>query len=124
NRNFNGVPNIVWTFFRGRATFIPEVACFVDGTPVYVSVGTTARQLTEAYAPLPFGEAVTIARFAYRRPIGNVVDAPAQVATAYAFGRSNDVRFAFQTLDNYNYNGRLDCFDLPVLAGDAIDFEE
>jgi hypothetical protein len=124
NRNFNGVSNIVWTFFRGRAVFIPEVACFVDATPVYVAVGTTVRQLTQAYAPLPFGSAATIARFGYRRSIGNLVDAPAQVSPAYGFGRSNDVAFAFQSLDTYSYNGGLDCFDLPVLGGDAIDFQE
>jgi hypothetical protein len=124
NRNFNGVSGIVTATFRGRATLIPEVACFVGGVPVFVSIGTTVRQLTQAYAPLPYGDAATLSGFDYRRSIGNVVTDAAQVSPDYAYGRSNDVHFTFSTLNNYSYSGNLDLFDLPVLGGDRIDFEE
>jgi hypothetical protein len=124
NRNFIGLTGIVWTYFRGRATMIPEAACLVNGTPVYVSVGTTVRQLTETFAALPFNEAVTMRGFAYRRPIGNVVDAAAEISPDYPYGRSNDVHFSFQTLDNYVYSANLDLFDLPVLGGDWLELEE
>jgi hypothetical protein len=121
NRNFNGVTGIYWTYFRGRATFIPEIACVVRGTPTWVSLGTTVRQLTGRFSPLPFGQSALVQGLDYRRSIGNIVDQPTQVASIYAYGRTNVVHFAFQSANTYRYTGGLDCFDLPVLAGDRIE---
>ena len=120
NRNFSGVTDIFWTYFRGRATFIPELACSMDGTPLFVSLGTTVRQLTASIAPLPLGQASTVRRLLYRRPIGNVVNQPSEVSPVYAFGRSNVIHFSFRPATSYRYTGGLDCFDLPVLGGDVL----
>jgi hypothetical protein len=121
NRNFNGVTGIYWTYFRGRATFIPEIACVVRGLPTWVSLGTTVRQLTARFSPLPFKQSALVQGFAYQRAIGNLVDQPTQVASIYAYGRTNVVHFAFQSANTYQYAGGLDCFDLPVLAGDRLE---
>jgi hypothetical protein len=121
NRDFSGVTGIFWTYFRGRATFIPEVACFVRGAATYVSLGSTVRNLAERFSPLPFRQAATIAGFAYRRSIDRIVDAPLQVATIYPYARDNAVNFAYRPASSYQYSGGLDCFDLPVLPGDSLD---
>ena len=86
-----------------------------------MSLGTTVRQLTERFSSLPFGQSALVQGLSYRRSIGNLVDQATQVATIYPYGRRNEVHFAFQSANNYRYNGGLDCFDLPVLAGDAIE---
>jgi hypothetical protein len=122
NRNFSGVTGIFWTYFRGRAVFVPEIACVAGGAPAYVPVGTTVRQLTEQIAPLPFGQAVTVQGFNYRRAIGNLVDQPAEVSASFAYARDNAVHFGFQPMTSSQYSGGLDAFDLPVLAGDVLVF--
>ncbi len=119
--NFNGVTGIVWTYFRGRATLIPELEVFVNGVPVWVSLGTTAGQLLQRTSALPYAENTSAARFLYRRAIGNVVDAASEVLPSYAIGRSNVVNFGYGTVGQYT--GGLGPFDLPVLSGDSLTFE-
>lgn len=41
--------DVALVFFRGRATVVPEIAVFVQEQPLYVSMGTTIRQLAERY---------------------------------------------------------------------------
>lgn len=122
NRDFSGVTGISWTYFRGRATLIPEIACVVRGAATYVSLGSTVRNLAERFSLLPFRQGAPVQGVAYRRSIGQVVDAPAQVATGYPYLRTNAVQFGFQPASAYQYSGGLDCFDLPVLPGDLLDF--
>ncbi|HVT10716.1 MAG TPA: fibronectin type III domain-containing protein [Fimbriimonadaceae bacterium] len=123
NRNFTGISGIQYAFFRGRATFLPEVQCSVNGNAQWVSLGTSVRNLIERYANVPLAKALSLGNLRYDRPIGNLVDNPSEVAATFAMAKTNRVQFGYGSLSDYQYAG-LSCFDLPVLAGDTVQFEE
>jgi hypothetical protein len=122
-RNFQGITGVQYAFFRGRTAVIPEIACTVNGVETWVPIGTTVRQLLARLTALPPNLAARLAHFVYARAIGNVVDTASTVAPTYALARRNTVHYGFATLDQYAYTG-LSCFDLPVLLGDELTFEE
>jgi hypothetical protein len=107
-------------FFRGRATVVPELPCFVDSSSQYVPLATTFRHLLE--------------------PFGVVSRLPGLLDTAAARSLSNvyrrhvpgiDVGSLFDTQNRYlpvrvldiagaDASG-ADMLDVPVLARDALD---
>jgi hypothetical protein len=110
-------------YFRGRAAVIPEIPVLVNDNPVYVPVGTTARQLLERYAPVPrLGPADGLQRLEYFRHQGRSVrmgarnhDFPARLKIFFF-----EVDPTRPRAPTRYWNG-IDVFDLPVLLWDRLE---
>jgi hypothetical protein len=107
-------------YFRGRATVVPELPCFVDSAPQYVPLTTTVRHLLEPFgvvSRLPGLLDTAGARSlsgAYRRHVPGVdVGALFDTQNRYLPVRVLDVAGA-------DASG-ADMLDVPVLARDALD---
>src|SRR6185436_19459336 len=111
--NFEGLRNAAAATFRGRVAVTPEIQVFLEGNPVWVPVGTTFRQWVSAFTVLAPAE-VPLDRIALLRSIGTLVD-ETNKATFYP---TEAVDFEQRYLGVYS-NG-LDCYDLPLLAGDSL----
>jgi hypothetical protein len=108
---------VVAAFFRGRTFVIPEILCHLNGSPTYVPVGTTVRQLLSRYTILPRVDGFRAAKFPYLRlaPASSFLSGGGNpLAPAYPdFYR--EVNFAAGT----SSSGPLDAYDLPVFHGDS-----
>ena len=103
---------IAASFFRGRAAVIPEIGIFLQTLPIYVSLGTTIRQVYAGYNSISRAAGQTFpawsserspSAFQFSGVFPNFVaihpNPPAGATAAYADG--------------------TDPLDLPVLTGDA-----
>lgn len=112
--SFDGLRNAAAVTFRGRVAITPEIRVFLEAQPEWVPVGTTFRQWVSRFTVLPPPE-VQIERLHFYRALGNLVDDASKVS----FFRSSEVDFDQRHLGAYS-NGS-DGFDLPLLAGDALE---
>lgn len=110
---FDGIRNAAVASFRGRTAVTPEISVLVNGEPVWVALGTSLRHLASRFTVLPPAE-VPLDRIAFRRSLGSLADD----APKLSFYRSDAVEFDQRHLGSYS-NG-TDCYDLPLLAGDAL----
>lgn len=110
-------------FFRGRAAVTPLIPVFLFGQPQYVALGTTIRNLLEGFGPLPYIQNFSMnfpSQFFYR----NLVNSVSSNVWQY---RKSDTLTLISTTGKYNggyqyYGPSSDSFDLPLLAGDAINY--
>ncbi|HEY9830996.1 MAG TPA: hypothetical protein V6D26_10470, partial [Stenomitos sp.] len=127
--NFDGLTQIVYAFFRGRAIVTPEIAFFLNEQPTYVSVGTTIRQFISSYANLPRGKELERIQeerygFSYRRSLDNTLLYKLPSSSVNTNGSSPGYEPVFFNKNNYQlYSTGRDSFDLPILAGDALTFK-
>ena len=97
----------------------PAIPVTLNGETRYVALGTTVRQLLAAFGggPYPAGRYTTDLRL--DRAVNNVVGSLADTATiSAASAASNPIRFADAPVAAYA--GGVDCFDLPLIQGDAL----
>ena len=101
------------TFFRGRATVTPEIGIFLQTRAIYVSLGTTIRQVYAAHAPIG-------------RAAGQTFPAGVSQRLPALFQYTSNAFPSFLPLSPFPAGGATapykDCtdgLDLPVLAGDA-----
>ncbi len=116
------------TYFRGRATLIPEIQVLLNNTPIYVALGTTIRQLLSGLGPIPRLNDVLIdakSGLAYYRQVFAVSPATGKSKLVMRWPQSAQVLIPSST--NYPtgqgmvlYSDVQDSFDLPVLGGDAV----
>ncbi len=108
-------------FFRGRALVIPEIQIFIHEQPTYVPIGTTLRQLLEAYTDiLPTTAAFDTASTTPTRSQPPGVARPQRLSHA---GVNNTPSYRFINLDAYpRASNGTDAFDLPVVKGDRFYF--
>lgn len=108
----------VCAFFRGRTVIIPEVMMYLRGRPIYVPLGTTVRQLMNRHTCIPLKDA-HIPNLKYNRWMLRIDDTPdGKMETL--FPRYERINFS-----GGNYRAYLDgsdCFDIPLLKGDAFTF--
>lgn len=108
----------VCTFFRGRTVVVPEILIYLRGTPMYLPLGTTVRQLMNSHTYIPQNQAY-IPNLKYNRWLLKVDDAP-----------NNNTETLFPNFERVNFSGGnyrtywdgSDCFDIPILKGDAFTF--
>jgi hypothetical protein len=103
--SFAGSLEATATFFRGRAALIPEILISLDGQSLHVPVGTTVRQLIgRQHVVSSPGSGIAMTRC-----LGGLVEVADDLADGPVFDRREPVM-----LDH------VDCFDLPLLHGDAL----
>jgi hypothetical protein len=107
----------VVAFFRGRTLPIPEILCFVNAAPCYVPVGTTVRQLFSRFAGIPHLAGFAPQSFPYLR---HAPEASFLESGLDAFPNPYR-RVTFQSATVVA--GPDDAYDVPVLSGDAYNFE-
>lgn len=120
NGNFTGAPGVN-TFFRGRVTVTPEVQLAYFGTPTYVPLGSTVRQLLRGFTVLPHMVGlifVSPSQFFYRWMTAdytspNTWKFPALLDGLFNFGTGSGG--AYQV-----YSPTVDSLDLPVQGGDYL----
>lgn len=112
--SFDGLRNAAAFTFRGRVAVTPEIRVFLEGQPEWVPVGTTFRQWASRFTVLPPPE-VPVDRLHFYRSLGNLVDDSSKAT----FFRSSEVEYEQRHMGAYS-NGS-DCYDLPLLAGDALE---
>lgn len=93
-------------YFRGRATVIPEITVMLQGQPVFVSVGTTLRQLMEQTVSLP----ATSTRQSLLHGTGKP-----RLSRVVHEGIFNEPSYRFINLPE-----NLTIDDLPLVKGDRI----
>jgi hypothetical protein len=99
-------------FFRGRTVLVPEVLAFVNGSPNYVPVGTTCRNLISRYAPIPRVAGITVSQFSNRFA--------RYVPLAANAGGTEMNAWQSVTPGEGTSPPPHDAYDFPVLAGDSI----
>jgi hypothetical protein len=120
---FDCADHVGSAFLRGRVTVTPEILVRFGG-PLYVPLGTTLRQLLTALAgPIPRLPILDLTTSLWRqRPPPATVQA---VKDAKRRLRTPDESICnFRLLDRKVEIGRPiveDAYDLPLLAGDAVD---
>ena len=107
-------------YFRGRATVVPELPCFVDGALRYVPLATTVRHVLEPFgvpARLPGildADGVRSLSQAYSRQV------PGMDVAALFDQQNRYLPVRVLDLDGADASG-ADMLDLPVLPRDALD---
>lgn len=107
-------PNAISFSFRGRATLTPEIAIFIGEQQLYVSIGTTVRQLIERFGSMPVAGLTGQNLSSYRgrlRPLRLIHDGP-----------NSDASYKYINFSNYAAFVSSDIFDLPVVGGDRFFF--
>jgi hypothetical protein len=125
NQTIEPETDVAAFYFRGRATVIPEIALLVNGHPVYVSVGTTVRQLLDRYILTTRPEADKgIERLGYSRNHGHTTrfgqkeyDFPSFLQVFFMDRDPSDL----MVFPRY-WNGS-DAFSFPVVKGDRLDIK-
>lgn len=102
-------------FFRGRVTVIPEIIIFVQEQPLYVSLGTTLRQVAERFTGIP----VSALRGQRLQPFQGALRPRRLVHSGV--NSSPTYRFIDLDSDLSNAEGN-DAYDLPVVQGDRFYF--
>src|ERR1700690_1262787 len=104
--------------FQGRIIAIPEIAMLLNGTPMYLPVGTSVRQAVSRFTTVPRLAGFRPA-FDYRRFAADTqyVGDGAEDGYPGDFYRTVDFQSGTQA------SGPQDAFDLPVLAGDSYQFK-
>lgn len=100
-------------YLRGRATIIPEIPVFVGETMVYVSVGTTWRQLLERFTAVPPAiDNADLSKYVGRlRPL-RLLQRSADSKPTYVF-------INVPATNKKNANNQ-DYLDLPLVKGDRF----
>jgi hypothetical protein len=127
-----GKTPVVSFYFRGRTCVIPEIAVLFNNTPIYVSLGTTYRQVLSRFVVIPrttdheYLHLIQGLKF-YR----NI--RPRLVSEDYypdiAFPLHAEVAFSLADPELMNrlytpsYDHFLDPFDVPLVHGDQLAFE-
>lgn len=103
----------VAVFFRGRTYIIPEILIFLNTAPVWVSLGTTLRQLFDQFGYIPhlagFSPKLPLQRFA---PGASLLDRGGDSPHPAPYAR---VVFESPTVAS----PVTDAYDLPLLGGDS-----
>lgn len=108
---------ILYFFFRGRSVIIPEIMVNLDGTPTYVPLGTTVRNLMDRCIN---------ASFAVRNTSTGINNATMRVARTWTDGSDN---LSYKTVQ-FNMLSKdapltsLDSYNLPLIKGDLISFNK
>lgn len=107
------VAGAVSLFFRGRTFIVPEIMIFLNSAPVWVSLGTTVRQLFDRFGYIPhlsgFHPRVPLQRYA---PGASLASRSGNSAHPNPY---SPVTFESPTLAS----PVTDAYDLPLLGGDA-----
>jgi hypothetical protein len=105
-------------YFRGRAAVVPEIALFLQGNPSFVSVGTTIRQVYEAYTPLGRATGQSLASNSIQRS-----------PSAFLYTQSSYPPYQVLNTGPAETGGKsalyadgTDGFDVPAWTGDAYAF--
>lgn len=114
-------------FFRGRVMVIPEIAIFVQEQPVYVSLGTTLRQVIERFRSIPVSAAArqNLSGFQGLLRARRLLHAhvPVPVEADHSFSIQSSATYRFIELEPYlQYANGTDGYDLPVVQGDRFYF--
>lgn len=105
--------NRIGFFFRGRVMVIPEIAIFVQEQPVYVSLGTTLRQVVERFQGIPVSAASNQSLGGFQ----GMLRSRRLIHT----GVNSSPTYRFIELDTYTqYPNGIDVYDLPVVQGDRF----
>lgn len=107
-------------FFRGRVTVVPEIAIFVDEQPLYVSLGTTLRQVAERFTGIPVSALPRQRLQSFQGTLRprRLIHGGINSSPAYRF---IDLNIDSSSANNANAND-LDPYDLPVVQGDRLYF--
>jgi len=107
-------------FFRGRVMVVPEIAIFVQEQPIYVSLGTTLRQVAERFTGIPVSalRSQRLQSFQGALRPRRLIHSGINSSPAYRF---IDLTVEPSNVNNANAN-ELDAYDLPVVQGDRFYF--
>ncbi len=118
----------VVTFFRGRASLIPQIPVFIQGQPVYLPLGTTIRQALSGYTYIPYISAsrpysfIAPTNFCSRR-LAMALSVQTHPQTIYSLQLPGLTPVTLSTTSSggyQQYTETLDSFDLPLLGGDSL----
>ena len=103
---------VVASYFRGRVMITPEIPVFVCGTPLWVPLTTTLRQLVQQFTTFPRLPNLNPQNFlnVFKRYIPSI-SIPGGLAPN---------AFSSLLIQPWSGSGGYDGYDLPVLAADSI----
>ncbi|HEX3029744.1 MAG TPA: hypothetical protein VHT34_10675, partial [Clostridia bacterium] len=112
--------NYAILYMRGRAAMTPLICISVNGTSIWVPVGTTLSQVLEQYGIKPFSLPASVGGLRYIRKSGNMYANISEQAPKFITGLSLPVHFEWG--NSVIYSNSSGWFNLPVLQGDQITF--
>lgn len=119
----SGNPPNICAYFTGRAAVVPEIAINVQGQTCYVAVGTTLQQVLDRFRAVPSFLWPNITGFPvsiYRYALNSLGIAPQFTQQPIQLSGST----TYVPNPNNAPNGVLTQWDLPLLSGDAVAWDD